>query len=303
MLLRKSETPPRGGHKHQLKEGIIFVNRDDLFDDYKFLVDAVINASRLKKGRAITAGMYVKGSRYSLDKEPRLLIIGRALNGWDAKDIVWETGAVGISASKKAKQILNHWHNQETSPAWGENTKRFHDRALTKPVSESECIALEWIHSYYHDDKSNNLTRTSESPFWRYAGAVSQMVLGIQDYSWSKHVAWTNLYKIAPANEGNPTDALCDRQLLACQQILRTELSLLKPTHILVIAKTRHRGNKIETPDKDAWTKDFYHIFEEYQKKHPVCISYVARPEFASEEAFNAMIKQTKKDFHLEDCF
>lgn len=286
-----------------MRKEISTVNRNDLFDNYEFLIDTIINAKRLKRGRLLTVGMYVKGEQYHLGKEQRLLIVGRALNGWNAKDIVWRTGNANISASEKAIQILNHWHNQETSPDWGENTNRFYDRALTKPVLEAECIALEWIHSYYRGGESNSLIKTSELPFWRYAGLISQAVLDIQDNGWSKQIAWTNLYKIAPAEEGNPSDALCQRQLLACQQILKKELNLLKPTHILVIAKTRHRGNKIDSHEADSWTKDFYNIFEEYQKseKYPVYISYVARPEFASEEQFNEMIEQTKKDFKLKN--
>ena len=88
-----------------------------------------------------------------------------------------------------------------------------------------EGIALEWIHSYYRGGESNSLIKTSELPFWRYAGLISQAVLDIQDNGWSKQIAWTNLYKIAPAEEGNPSDALCQRQLLACQQILKKELN------------------------------------------------------------------------------
>ena len=118
------------------------MNRNELLDNYEFLINDIINAKRLKRGKLLTAGMYVKGEQYQLDNEKRLLIVGRALNGWEANDIVWETGDANISAFEKATQILNHWSNQETAPDWGGNTDRFYDRALTKSVSSAECIAL-----------------------------------------------------------------------------------------------------------------------------------------------------------------
>ncbi len=276
------------------------MNRNDLFEGYVSLTHDMIHAKRVRKSRSLTVGMYVKGEQYHV-QEKRLLVIGRALNGWDAEDIVWETGATDISPSEKAMQILRHWHNQETCPNWNGKTDRFYDRARTKPVPESDCIALEWIHSYYRGDDAHGLIKTSELPFWRYAGIIAQALLDTRDNSWSKKIAWTNLYKVAPAKEGNPSDALCNKQLPSCRQILEEELRILKPTHILVIARTRHRGNIIDPPDTDYWTKNFHDILKNYQdgENRPVYISYAARPEFASKEQFDAMIEQTKKDFAL----
>jgi len=273
------------------------MNRNDLLAGYVALIHDMIHAKGVRGGRSLTVGMYVRGEQYHV-QEKRLLVIGRALNGWDAKDIVWETSTTDISPSEKAMQILRHWHDQETRPDWNGKTDRFYDRAQTKPVPESECVALEWIHSYYRGNGAHGLVKTSESPFWRYAGMIAQTLLDTQDDSWSKKIAWTNLYKVAPAKEGNPSHALCKKQLPSCKQILEEELRILKPTHILVIARTRHRGNIIDPPDTDYWTKNFYDVFEKYQggANHPVYISYAARPEFATREQFDKMIAQAKKD-------
>ena len=52
---------------------------------------------------------------------------------------------------------------------------------------------------------------------------------------WVDYVAWTNLYKIAPLDTGNPTTTMMKKQLTACKNILKAEIELFSPTHILFI--------------------------------------------------------------------
>ena len=58
---------------------------------------------------------------------------------------------------------------------------------------------------------------------------------GIEEPGWSKHLAWTNLYKLAPAGGGNPSGELCRAQFAACKRLLRMEVERLKPSIVLAL--------------------------------------------------------------------
>lgn len=51
--------------------------------------------------------------------------------------------------------------------------------------------------------------------------------------SWTMKVAWTNLYKIAPAKGGNPSEKLREVQLPHCRELLRLEIGSLRPDAII----------------------------------------------------------------------
>lgn len=78
-------------------------------------------------------------------------------------------------------------------------------------------------------------------PFWSYAGGVFENLCKLADYKpscshWMKNIAWSNLYKIAPGEEGNPNEELMASQLPVCRKILQYELEVLQPTHVLILA-------------------------------------------------------------------
>lgn len=50
---------------------------------------------------------------------------------------------------------------------------------------------------------------------------------------WYEHIAWTNLYKVAPYAGGNPDDRLKAAQQEACEALLTEEIRHFQPTHIL----------------------------------------------------------------------
>jgi hypothetical protein len=68
----------------------------------------------------------------------------------------------------------------------------------------------------------------NRSAFWR----VVKRICNQED--WYKHVAWTNLYKRAPAGGNNPT--LKDRchQWPVCEQIFNKELEILLPKYVIM---------------------------------------------------------------------
>jgi len=70
------------------------------------------------------------------------------------------------------------------------------------------------------------------SPFWRVARGLSSVFHG-QD--WYKSIYWSNLYKVAPCDKGNPSTRLSDAQFETCVDIMKIELEFLKPKHVVLL--------------------------------------------------------------------
>lgn len=156
----------------------------------------------------------MKGKDYD-KQQTRILIVGRAVNGW---------GSIK-----------------------GDNAEEFSQKAIE--MMQSECF--NWI---VFDDgilRNDDLCEDgyyylSKSSFWRVARAIWMELsgnIGYEDnanHKWVDNIAWTNLYKIAPIDGGNPTEKMCQRQDSACKEILLAEIEEYKPTHILFITGYRY---------------------------------------------------------------
>ena len=92
----------------------------------------------------------------------------------------------------------------------------------------------------YWSTPSPNGYRCNRSPFWRVISCVANHFF---PENWPEHIAWTNLYKVAPAKEGNPSGYVRATQLKTCDAILCKEIELLSPKYIVFLT-----GN---------WAKDF----------------------------------------------
>ena len=53
--------------------------------------------------------------------------------------------------------------------------------------------------------------------------------------NWPSHLVWSNLYKIAPAAGGNPSDQLCNIQFLGCVDLFCYELERFRPKYLLMV--------------------------------------------------------------------
>lgn len=159
------------------------------------------------------------GTKYN-DSDVKLLVVGRAINGW--------TQLPTISAESFAANAVQQF---KTEP-------------------------LEWVYNEStHCLGNGNGYLLNKSPFWRTSMNVWKIISGnpnfidTQNNKWTDYIAWTNLFKIAPYDAGNPTIAMCKNQLESCKKILVAEINILKPTHILFIT------------GYDGWFKDFEKIF------------------------------------------
>lgn len=232
-----------------------------LKDAYEELLNAVC-----KVKTKIVAQMFVVGEKYA-ESEKRLLVIGRALNGWGA-----------FKDELSVDNLIDHWEKVDDGKI---EYDRYSDKTHINKITEEERKGLEWVKSYLKESKEKT---AKSSKFWELTRKVTHHVLGVDGENWTKYIAWTNLYKVAPIAGRNPSDSLCKKQLDSCIKILKEELELLKPTHVLVIAKKwDHKEYKKDS--EDVWTKDFCQVIDAYRRNNEVKVVFVGRPEIRNGDA------------------
>lgn len=133
-------------------------------------------------------------------QETRLMVIGRATNGWKQLDT---SSAAAFS--------------REAEAAFG-------------------SPGFSWVSGDGGDLRSARdvLYRLSRSPFWRVARRLLAALGEDASGRWVERIAWSNLYKIAHLGGGNPSNALCRAQIGPCRAILAEEIRRFEPTHIFM---------------------------------------------------------------------
>ncbi len=94
---------------------------------------------------------------------------------------------------------------------------------------------MTWVTDRWSNSSSDyNIKR---SAFWRVIRAVvsESGIANVAEGSWPSHLVWSNLYKVAPADGGNPGSKLCDIQFSGCLSLIEMELSTYRPSHFLLL--------------------------------------------------------------------
>ena len=120
---------------------------------------------------------------------------------------------------------------------------------------DEDCIfardnQMEWMAEDVVDDY-----RPSSSAFIR---TIKNVASEYYD-NWTSHVAWSNLYNVAPWEGGNPSDALCYAQLEDCKKIMQKELAFTSPRAVVMLTGY-------------YWAKDFLEYMNDGLE--PDCIGY-----------------------------
>lgn len=179
------------------------------------------------------------------DSEQSLMIVGRAVNGWDQE---WPDSADAI-----ATQVLANDFDVDS-------------------LSE-----LPETDGYYF----------SRSRFIVVAKEILRL-FGASESNWASKLAWSNLYKIAPAVAGNPNGEVQHIQRRAAIQILKKEIDLIRPKHILFMTGYNFpgwtwRNSKTEESFLKAFgiksTSDMGEIVEGYATYNNSKIIVTCRPE------------------------
>ncbi|MBE6606449.1 MAG: hypothetical protein E7635_05385 [Ruminococcaceae bacterium] len=154
----------------------------------------------------------MKGKKYDT-QQIRLLFVGRAVNGWEALKNLSCADEFAVEATKKFENNFFDWVVYD---------------------KEKGVLRNDYVENgeYYW---------LNDSPFWRTNKKIWMKLSNNLDFKdnyndrWVDYIAWTNLYKIAPKDTGNPTTTMAKKQLNACKNILKAEIEKFKPTHILFV--------------------------------------------------------------------
>ena len=168
---------------------------DTLFDIYSKFYN--IFNEQLISGHAEQLVPFVaaKGRNYSA-QSIRLLLIGRAVNGWtsfeaEAADDARSFGEKAIQDYRK--DIFEDWLELKNGVLWSKHSS---DYSLNK------------------------------SAFWRTTRAIWGELSGQSpEGRWVDNIAWSNLYKVSPKVSGNPSNKICALQADLCHELLKAEIT------------------------------------------------------------------------------
>ena len=135
------------------------------------------------------------GKEFPKENNNGVLFVGKAVNGW-------------ITDDQNVENLFSI-----------ENRERIFNRK----------DQIEWVNELSGNTKGYN---TKKSAFWRVIRKVSSELYAD---NWYKKIAWSNVYKIAPWNGGNPGSKMQRQQRSYCLEILKTEIETLKPEYVVML--------------------------------------------------------------------
>lgn len=148
----------------------------------------------------------MKGVNYDCQTNIKLLLIGRAPNGWGQN--------LALSSDDFAYGALNDYTSRHFDWVEVENEKL--------------------ISKYY--DPNGSLITYKLASFFTYAEDIFYKLTNVnpqKNEKWLDYIAWSNLYKVSPPNTGNPEGEMEFLQRNICKEILLNDIELCNPTHIL----------------------------------------------------------------------
>ncbi|TNE69290.1 hypothetical protein EP331_14540 [bacterium] len=195
---------------------------EELTPLYKQLVEVV---EKTKHKNNVSGFIPHYGFEYESCEYPKLLFVGKAVNGWGDKPNLDYENWLNIDKTDRYNQL--HW----VKKCEGQNTFK-------------EC-----------KDENNNYYNTRKSAFWRVIKRLSMNYFHEDKTtidskgSWYEKIAWTNLYKIAPSNEGNPDLSMINAQQELCAKILAKEIEVLSPNVVIFFTSGWENPFKLHFPD------------------------------------------------------
>lgn len=88
---------------------------------------------------------------------------------------------------------------------------------------------IEWVNNLSGNTKGYN---TRKSAFWRL---IKKVAITYYPDKWYSNNAWTNLYKIAPWKDCNPSRKLQNAQRKYCFELLKNEIEILSPKYVIML--------------------------------------------------------------------
>lgn len=195
-----------------------------------------------RKDKPCTAFWPMKGKFYK--EREGLMVIGRAVNGWSVKERPKDNKGKGWYAKdlKNENEVeyliegIRCLSEDLSCEGWKNSAEKVNIRPKLKiEKSVSDC-PMSWV--VEKAGSRNGGYNTNRSAFWRVSKGVLEKLYSAEfsEERWSSHLCWSNLYKVAPLETGNPLKSSRDIQKSYSIELLKMELDAFDPKHILVVA-------------------------------------------------------------------
>lgn len=199
--------------------------------------------------KPIVAFFPLEGGNYKHQRE--LMVVGRSPNGWLDGEYTPSSLTVSAEFDKMWEEVFTHKYGPEDPMA---------------------LIRLDW--------------NRPEAPFCRSAffrvakGMMSELnSLNEDDEDWSSYLVWSNLFKIAPWDGGNPKVLMKRAQKPWCYEMLEQELMVYQPKRVLFMTGS-------------SWADPFLEHLNFEEKKVPKgeCIELCGKIELVGGFRTNAIV-------------
>ncbi len=168
--------------------------------------------------------MATKGNLYNR----QLMVVGRAVNGWTDNTILPSQ----LAEPDKRRRYSKIVERNSSKGNFSEDAK--------------DC-PMKWIKDYWQNPNPN-CYNTRRSAFWRVILKVMEgLEIAAENDPWPSYLVWSNLYKVAPAQGGNPDNGLCCIQLEGCKSLLDTELNIYRPSRLLLLTGWDWAGDFVKS--------------------------------------------------------
>ncbi|MEZ9763573.1 uracil-DNA glycosylase family protein [Vibrio splendidus] len=166
------------------------------YEKYLELLNHLKTSSHRNRSKSLCCFSAQKGSEYNNN----LMIVGRAVNGWGNH---FDLDSLDVNSMVKA---------------------------VFEQPSQSFC-PMKWVEESWGIKDGYN---TNRSAFWRVTKQIStRLNKSSSDDGWASKIVWSNLYKVAPSETGNPSNRLCDEQFNSCNELLMAEIEEYRPNTII----------------------------------------------------------------------
>lgn len=186
----------------------------------------------------------------------------------DLKKLYVELGEKIANYTKtKVSPLVPHWGN--LFPRESDAGILFVGRATNGSSTEGnymDQLEKAFEPKHYHDiEWVESRKMYKKSAFWRVIRGVALELY--PDKKWFDHIAWSDIYKIAPSKKGNPDNELKKLQKSKCLEILKAEIDVLSPECVILFVGDWKEGFLYELNHKKE-TKSIKSIVWGYGKRN-----------------------------------
>ena len=212
-------------------------------ETYKEMLEHLSCASSNKrKDKPCTAFWPMQGELY--EKGEGLMVIGRAVNGWSVKGCSEDSEGKGWCAKDlsrpETREHLIHGIRRLSEDlsykGWKNSAEEVNIRPKLKIEENCSDCPMSWV--VEKAGSKNGGYNTNLSAFWRVNKKILEnlrLETGSEE-RWSSHLCWSNLYKVAPLETGNPLESSKKVQKKYSAELLKIELKTYAPKYVLVVA-------------------------------------------------------------------